>query len=208
MFKSYLRTEAPAGAKADRASGSLAALTRFCSSPHRVTTRMASMTTQNGEPPELHEVAPETILAEIARVIEAAIPALRLTPDLGPPVPIGAIWDVEELSEGDRALANSGQTVRALGMGIDFEGESWGGFATTSFDMTPERWVPFASQLLSQVQDVVSEATTDPWPEVRVDGRRSQAPGDASLEGRFLHMWFGSKEQRLVEFAPVQVIRD
>jgi hypothetical protein len=93
-------------------------------------------------------------------------------------------------------------------MAIAFEGESWGGSATTSADLTPERWVSFARYLLSQVQDVVSETTTDPWPEVRVDGRRSQAEADACIEGRFLHMWFGPKEQPLVEFASVQVIRD
>ena len=166
------------------------------------------MTIENGEVPKPHELPPETILAEIARVIEAAVPQLRLTPDLGPPEPISTILNAEELDESDRALANNGRTVRALGMAIDFEGESWGGSATTSSDLTPERWVSFARYLLSQVQDVVSEATTDPWPEVRVDGRRSHAPGDASLEGRFLQMWFGSKEQPLVEFAPVQVIRD
>jgi hypothetical protein len=166
------------------------------------------MTIENGEVPEVHEVAPETILAEIARVIEAAVPALRLTPNLGLPEPISAIWDVEELDESDRAQAKSGHTVRALGMSIAFEGQSWGGIAQTCLDMTPDRWVSFARYLLSQVQDVVSEATTDPWPEVRVDGRRSQAPGDACIEGRFLHMWFGSKEQPLMEFAPVQVIRD
>ena len=165
------------------------------------------MTTPKGEPP-LHELPPETILAEIARVIEATVPALRLTPDLGPPESIGAIWEVDELDESDHAPTDSGQTVRALGMGIAFEGESWGGHATTCSDVTPERWVSFARYLLSQVQDVVSEATTDPWPEVRVDGRRSQAESDACIEGRFLHMWFGSKEQPLVKFAPVQVIRD
>lgn len=83
------------------------------------------MTIENGEVPEPHELPSETILAEIARVIEAEIPALRLTPDLGPPESIGAIWHAEELSESEHALANSGQTVRALGMSIDFEGEPW-----------------------------------------------------------------------------------
>jgi hypothetical protein len=163
------------------------------------------MKTETGEAPEPDELAPETILAEIARVIEAAIPALRLTPELGPPEPITTIWDADELTESERV---SGQTVRALGMSIDFEGQFCGGFAQTSLDFTPERWASFARDLLSQVQDVVSEATTDPWPEVRVDGRRSQAPEDACIEGRFLHMWFGEKERPLVEFAPVQIIRN
>ena len=47
-------------------------------------------------------------------------------------------------------------------MSIDFDGEPWGGTAQNSLDLTPERWVSFASHLVSQVQDVVSEATTDP----------------------------------------------
>jgi hypothetical protein len=166
------------------------------------------MTVETGQVPEPYELAPEAILAEIARVIEAEIPALRLTPNLGPPEPLSAIWSVDELDESDRALSDTGQTVRALGMSIDFNGEPWGGSAQTSLDLTPERWVSFASYLLSQVQDVVSEATTEPWPEVRVDGRRSQAPGDACIEGRFLYMWYGEREQPLVAFAPVQVIRD
>jgi len=169
---------------------------------------LVSMTSENGEVPEPHELPPEAILAEIARVIEAEIPALRLTPNLGLPEPINAIWGADELDESDRALADSGQTVRALGMSIDFNGEPWGGSAQTSLDLSPERWVSFASYLLSQVQDVVSEATTEPWPEVGVDGRRSQAPGDACIEGRFLYMWYGEREEPLMKFAPVRVLRD
>ena len=99
------------------------------------------MTSENGEAPEPYELPPETILAEIARAIEATVPSLRLTPDLGPPEPISTICGVEELNESDRGLADSGQTVRALGMAIAFEGESWGGHATTSADVTPEQWV-------------------------------------------------------------------
>src|SRR5688572_20828320 len=99
------------------------------------------MTIETSEAPEPDELAPETILAEIARVIEATVPAVRLTPDLGAPEPISTIWEVEELDESDRALADRGQTVRALGMAIAFEGESWGGSSTTSLDPTAERWV-------------------------------------------------------------------
>jgi hypothetical protein len=55
------------------------------------------MTIVMSEDVESDEVAPETILAEVAHVIPMAIPQLRLTPYLGAPEPIGAIFDVERV---------------------------------------------------------------------------------------------------------------
>jgi hypothetical protein len=40
------------------------------------------------------------------------------------------------------------------------------------------------------------------------DNDQSRAAEDACIERRFLHMWFGEKERPLVEFAPVQIIRN
>jgi len=120
-------------------------------------------------------------------------------------VPLSEIFDVEELSEEDVALANAGQHVRALGMSIEFASESWGAGDTTSSDVTPERWVGFATWLLEAIQDAVTRVTTEPWPEERVDGRRTQADGEACLDGRSLHMWFGPKEGPLIEVARVEV---
>jgi hypothetical protein len=152
---------------------------------------------------EVQEVAPEAILRQIAYVLEAAIPGISLTPSLGDPVPLSSVFEADQLDEVDAA---GDQMVRSLGMCVALRGESWGGGFATTTDPTPERWVDFARQILSDIQDAISKSTTNPWPEVRADGRRSQAPEGAALEGRFLRMWFGDRQQPVIMFEPIEVI--
>lgn len=156
---------------------------------------------------DAREVEPEVILRDIVRVLEAAIPGIKLTPNLGDPEDMLNLFDAEELNEGDAARARAGQRVRALGMRVDFNGEPWRGGDLTSSDVSPERWVHFAEQVLSDIQDTISQATTIPWPEERVDGRRTHAGCGASLHGRFLHMWFGEKDEPVLKVDPVEILK-
>ena len=153
------------------------------------------------------EVDPEVILHDIARVLESVIPGIRLTPSLGEPIDISSLFDVEELNEEEAALVRTGTKVRPLGMSIDFKNEPAGGREVTTTDLSSERWVNFAKQVLSDIQDAISEATALPWPEVRVDGRRTHADYGACLTDRFLHMWYGEKDEPILIFEPVVVLR-
>src|SRR5687767_12431686 len=152
------------------------------------------------------EVEPEVILRDIARVLESAIPAIRLTPSLGEPVDISSLFDGEP-DEVEAALVSAGKKVRALGMVIHLNSECGGGCEVTTTNLSSERWVHFAEQVLSDIQDAISEATALPWPEVRVDGRRTQADYGACLNGRFLQMWYGEKDEPVLKFEPVVVLR-
>jgi hypothetical protein len=153
------------------------------------------------------EIEPELILRDIARVLEAAIPGIKLTPRVGDPEDPLEVVDVTELSDEDAARARAGQRVRALGISVDFNDEPWRGGDQMSSDVSPERWVQLAEQVLSDIQDTISQATTIPWPEVRVDGRRTCAGFGASLHGRFLHMWFGDKDEPVLKFDPVEILK-
>ena len=155
---------------------------------------------------EAREVEPEVILRDMARVLEAAIPGITLTPRLGDPEAMLKAFDVEELIE-DATRGTAGQQVRALGMWVDFNGEPWRGGDLTSSDVSPERWVYFAEQVLSDIQDTISQATTNPWPEVQKDGRRTHAIFGAALEGRFLHMWFGERDEPILKVDSVEILK-
>jgi hypothetical protein len=156
---------------------------------------------------ERSEVEPGTILSEMKRVIEIAIPGITLTQRLGDPQPITTEFDADELGDGGAAHLLKSTQVRSPGMWIEFNGEAWRGADVTSSDVTPRRWIVLAVQLLSDIQDTISEATAHPWPEVRLDGRRTHASIGAALEGRFLRMWFGDRDHPVVLFEPVEVIK-
>lgn len=53
-------------------------------------------------------------------------------------------------------------------------------------DSDEDNLVGIAVQALSEVQDYVSEATTDPWP-----GRTSQPPPHSEIRDGNLHLWYG-----------------
>ena len=50
-------------------------------------------------------------------------------------------------------------------------------------------------QLMSQLQDLISEATAEPWPLVAVNNRKDMALGHAVIDGDELHMWYGYGER-------------
>jgi hypothetical protein len=85
-----------------------------------------------------------------------------------------------------------GEWVVTLGFAINYRDQHYGGFDHTSAGSQREQIVAVALQLMSVVQDLVSETTTDPWPPIVVNGRRDMAmPGAAIDQDNNLHMWYG-----------------
>lgn len=46
---------------------------------------------------------------------------------------------------------------------------------------------------MSQVQDMISEGTAEPWPLIVVNNRKDMAMADAAIEGDDLHLWYGDR---------------
>jgi hypothetical protein len=67
--------------------------------------------------------------------------------------------------------------------------------------------VSFVGGVLSSIQDVISVETTEPWPEVRVEGRRTMPHGGVAIKGHHLHMWFGEESDPVLLFTPVQITK-
>jgi hypothetical protein len=121
--------------------------------------------------------------------MESVVPGLELTAQIGAPV-----WLEDDRVENTDALVGSaagGEWVNALGFVMRYQGIWLGGFEHASSGSDRERVQAVALELMSQVQDVVAEATTEPWPLVVVGNRRDMALADAAIEGHDLHMWYG-----------------
>jgi len=59
---------------------------------------------------------------------------------------------------------------------------------------------------MSQVQDLVAVATTEPWPLVIVNNRRDMAMPNARVEGNRLHMWYGDSAVPALRLPSVDLI--
>jgi hypothetical protein len=62
-----------------------------------------------------------------------------------------------------------------------------------------------AETVLSNVQDVVSETTRDPWPRAPV-AKRVEAPAGARIESGVLHCWYGDEQAPVVTLRPLPLI--
>jgi hypothetical protein len=130
-----------------------------------------------------------TILTRIARAVESVVPELSLKPHLA-----SAVWLADDGLEPETQPAASlgtGEYATALGFEMKYRGEWLGAFEHTSSGSDAEQVQSVVLELLSQVQDVVAEATTEPWPLVVVNGRKEMAMPNAAVEGERLHMWYG-----------------
>jgi hypothetical protein len=69
-----------------------------------------------------------------------------------------------------------------------------GGFEHACSGSEREQIQAVALELMSVVQAIVAEATTEPWPLVVVNSRKDMATANAVIEGHDLHMWYGDRE--------------
>jgi len=66
-----------------------------------------------------------------------------------------------------------------------------------------------ALQLMSNVQDLVSQTTTDPGPPIVVNGRRDMAMPDAAIDEDDLQMWYGDRHAQALRRLPaVRLVHD
>jgi hypothetical protein len=130
-----------------------------------------------------------SLLNRVARSMESVVPGLELAAEILEPV-----WLEDDAIENDVTRAPSaltGEWVHALGFEMRYRGVWRGRFEHASSGSEREQVQAVALELMSQVQDVVAETTTEPWPLVVVDSRRDMALADATIEGDDLHMWYG-----------------
>ena len=110
--------------------------------------------------------------------MESVVPELSLTPEIG-----GLVWLAAD--EDDTSVASGdGEWVRCLGFGMRYRRDDLGAFAHGTAGSDRERLLSVALQLMSDVQDVVSETTTQPWPV----------------------MWFGDRSGPALRLPPVSLV--
>jgi len=93
-----------------------------------------------------------------------------------------------------------------MGFEISYRGEWRGAFEHESTGSEAEQLQAVVLELLTQVQDLVTETSTMPWPLVVVDGRKNFACPDAVVEGARLHMWYGDRDAPTVTVPSVDLI--
>jgi hypothetical protein len=130
-----------------------------------------------------------SLVNRVARAMESVVPGLSLTAEIGEPV-----WLEDEFTENDAvASAATGEWVKALGFEMRYRDVWLGSFEHASGGSEREQVRAVALELMSQVQDVVAEATAEPWPLVVVNNRRDMAMPDATIEGDDLYLWYGER---------------
>jgi len=134
--------------------------------------------------------------------MESVVPDLSLRPE------IGAMWcDAESsIDDSQPAFVAAGEWRTALGFAMVFRGEGLGAFQVASTGSDAERIEYVALELMSQVQDLVAVATTEPWPLVIVNNRRDMAMPNARVEGNRLHMWYGDSAVPALRLPSVDLI--
>jgi hypothetical protein len=113
----------------------------------------------------------------------------------------------ETLFEAD-ADQLSDEWSRYLGFHMCYRGQAFGNFEHASTGSDSDQVCAVVQELLFQVQDVVCEATTEPWPLVMTDGRKDMAAGNAAVVGDELHMWYGDRDAPVLRVPTVCLIAD
>jgi hypothetical protein len=106
------------------------------------------------------------------------------------------------------ARSERGEWVTTLGFAINYRDKHYGGFGHASSGSEREQILAVALQLMSDVQDLVSETTTDPWPLIAVNGRRDMAMPDAAIDEDTLYMWYGDPHAAALRLPPVRLVDD
>ena len=131
------------------------------------------------------------LLERVARAMESLVPGLMLTPEIP--------------NDGRSIVAAGGDWGRSLGFGIGYRDEYYGAFSHASAGSDREQLLAVTLQLLSDVQDVVSETTTEPWPLAIVNGRKDMAMPDATVEADELLMWYGERAAPVLRLPAVRL---
>jgi hypothetical protein len=123
------------------------------------------------------------VLRRVARAVESVVPDLLLEPRIGDPV----------FFEQDSDLP-AGEWSESFGFSMTYRGEDLGAFEHASTGPESEQLCCVVQELLSEIQDEISKATTEPWPFVMKNGRRDFAFGNAAIVGHDLEMWYGDHD--------------
>jgi hypothetical protein len=135
------------------------------------------------------------VLTRVARALESVVPDLALTPYVG----------ADALFEADSDLEQD-EWSQYLGFFITYRGKTHGSFENASTSPESDRVCIVVQELLSQIQDVVSETTTEPWPLVMTNGRRDMAGGQAAVVGDELLMWYGDRDAPVLRIPAVSLV--
>ena len=144
------------------------------------------------------------VLTRVARAVESVVPELSLDAKIGEPQLLEN--EVREDDGAPEMASPSGEWVRSLGFEIRHRGVGVGGFEHASIGSEREQIQAVALELMSEVQDIVSEATTEPWPPVVVNNRKDMAMADAVIEGDDLHLWYGDREYPALRLPSVHLV--
>jgi hypothetical protein len=85
-------------------------------------------------------------------------------------------------------------------------GHDYGSFEHASGGSAREQVLSVTLELMSEVQDIVTEATTEPWPLVVMNGGRDMALADAVIEADELRMWYGERTAPTLELPSVPLV--
>ncbi len=142
------------------------------------------------------------LLDLVARAMESFVPGLCVTRHIG-----DRVWLEHELDniEGTAASKAEGEWVTALGFSASYRLLDEGWFENACVGSERERVLSAVVQLMSRVQDILSETTTEPWPLVVVNNRRDMALADAAIEGDELHMWYGERSTPALKLPSVHL---
>ena len=142
------------------------------------------------------------LLGLVARAMESVVPGLCVTRHIG-----DRVWLEHELDniEGTAASKAEGEWVTALGFSVSYRLLDEGWFENACVGSERERVLSAVVQLMSRVQDILSETTTEPWPLVVVNNRRDMALADAAIEGDELHMWYGERSTPALKLPSVHL---
>jgi hypothetical protein len=135
------------------------------------------------------------VMTRVARAVESVVPDLTLQPHIG----------ADTLFEGDSDSPED-EWSRYLGFYMTYRGEEIGKFEHASTGSEPQQVGAVVQELLSQIQDVVSKATTEPWPLVLTNGRRDMALGDTAVVGDELQMWYGDRDAPALRIPTVSLV--
>jgi hypothetical protein len=137
----------------------------------------------------------DDVLTRVARAVESVVPGLLLQPYLGADI----------VFEGDSESPED-ESSRYLGFSMTYCGVELGTFEQASTGSELEQVSALVQGLLSQVQDAVCEATTEPWPLMVTNGRRDMGLGDAIGVGEELLMWYGDRDAPVLRVPTVSLV--
>ena len=137
--------------------------------------------------------------------MESVVPGLHVTAKIG-----RNVWLTEEVDHPESSVASSGRGEWAvtLGFEINYRDEHYSGFGHASAGSEREQILAVVLQLMSEVQDLVSETTTEPWPPIVVNGSRDMAMPDAAIDQNDLDMWYGDRNAPALRLPSVSLVDD